>query len=123
MTTPTEPNKAAAPGGILPGMAMIAIFVLFVGMLTAFGALSGKYPGGARYVVLTVSTLMVLGVFGLLRLRRWGWALVSAGCLFMSMWNVYMERLMHVPGIFVMAGLYLVFFLYMVRPEVRERLH
>ena len=78
--TPESPQspKPVVTGGILPGMAMIAIFVLFVGMLTAFGALSGKYPGGARYVVLIVSTMMVVGVFGLLRLRRWGWALVTA---------------------------------------------
>jgi len=109
-------------GGILPGMAMIAIFVLFVGMITAFGALSGKYPGAARYVVLTVSTAMVAGVFGLLRLRRWGWALVTAGCLFMSLWNIYMSRIMHIPAILIMAGLYLLFFLYMIRTEVRERL-
>jgi len=107
--------------GILPGMAMIAIYMLVVGMVGAFGALNGRYPSG-RYVILAVSTLIVIGVFGFLRLRRWGWALVTAGCLSLALWIIHVSRITHNPGILVMAALNLCLFLYLVRPEVRERL-
>ena len=40
----------------------------------------------------------------------------------MSLWNIYMSRILHVPAILIMGALYLLFFLYMVRTEVRERL-
>lgn len=103
-------------------MAMVAIYVLMVAMVGGFGALNGRYPGGGRYVVLCVCTLLLVGVFGLLRLRRWGWALVTGGCLCLSLWAIYMSKMMHAPGILIMAGLNLCMFLYLIRTEVRERL-
>jgi hypothetical protein len=108
--------------GILPGMAMIAIYMLFVAMVGGFGALNGRYPGG-KYVILPICSLIVAGVFGFLRLRRWGWALLMGGCLVMSLWYIYMSRALHNPGLLVMGGLTLVFFLYLARPEVRDRVH
>jgi len=100
---------------------MVAIYMLVVGMVGAFGAINGRYPSG-RYVILTVCTLIVIGVFGFLRLRRWGWALITGGCLCLSLWIIHVSRVTHNPGILVMAGLNLCLFLYLVRTEVRERL-
>ncbi len=111
---PTRPT-------LLPGMAGIAIYVLFVAMIAAFGALNGKYPG-ANYVILPVSTAVIVGVFGFLRLKRWGWALVTGGCLSVCLWIIYMSHLQHAPAILIMAGLDFVFFLYLIRTEVRDRL-
>lgn len=133
MENPQAPKTATTPAGtkaalpirgaktLLPGMAMVAIYVLFVAMVGGFGALTGRYPSG-RYVVLLVCSLMVVGVFGFLRLRRWGWALVTAGCLLMSLWTIYISRVMHANSLLIMAGLNLCFFLYLVRTEVRDRL-
>jgi hypothetical protein len=64
----------------------------------------------------------LVGIFGLLRLRKWGWALVTAGCLFLAAEYSYNFSKTHewrglVPGLFVM-----VFFLYLVRQETRARL-
>jgi len=121
--TPDAPETPTpiVTGGILPGMAMVAVYMLIVGLVGAFGAINGHYPSG-RYVILTVCTLVVIGVFGFLRLRRWGWALVTGGCLSLALWIIYISRVTHNHGILIMAGLNLCLFLYMVRTEVRERL-
>jgi hypothetical protein len=110
------------PTGLLPGMAMVAIYMLFVGMVGGFGALNGRYPGG-RYVVLIICSLVVVGVFGFLRLKRWGWALVAGGALSLCLWSLYMSHIIHNPGLLIMAGLNLCLFLYLIRTEVRDRVH
>ena len=102
-------------------MAMVAIYMLIVAMVGGFGAINGRYPGG-RYVILSVCSLVVLGVFGFLRLKRWGWALVTGGCLSLCLWIIYMSHTLHNPGLLVMALLNLCLFLYLSRTEVRERL-
>jgi len=110
-------------GGILPGMAAISMFLLLVTMLNAFAALRGIFgTGAAKYGIFGVCTLLVIGVFGFLRLRRWGWALVTAGCLVMSIGDIYYFGHSHVAFFIVRALLELCFFLYLVRPQVRERL-
>jgi O-antigen/teichoic acid export membrane protein len=113
---------AGEVGGMLPGIAGICLYMLVVALIGVVGVFRGVYQGEARYVVLPVCTLIVVGVFGLLRLRRWGWALVMAGALLMSAMYGFMARTMHQPGMWVMAGLDFCFFLYLVRPETRERL-
>ncbi|HTH53912.1 MAG TPA: hypothetical protein VL495_08185 [Edaphobacter sp.] len=110
-------------GGMLPGVAGICMFMLLMTMLNAFAALRGTFgQGPSKYGVLAICTLLAAGVFGLLQLRRWGWALVLGGCLTLFLGNVMYFRISHAPP-FVVQGLFaLVFFLYLVRPEVRDRL-
>ena len=123
MPDPTpQTNRPAEAKGMLPGMAMVSIYMLIVAMVGGFGALNGRYAG-ARYVVLCVCTLVVVGVFGFLRLKRWGWALLTGGCLSLCLWIMYMSHVLHNPGMLVMALLNLCLFLYLIRTEVRERLH
>ena len=117
MSNQPQPHK-----GMLPGMAAIALFLLIVTMLNAFGALHGAFgPGAAKFGILGVCTLLVAGIFGLLRLRRWGWALVAGGCLVLALGDIYFFTRTHV-GFFMVRGLLeLCFFLYLARPEVRDR--
>lgn len=116
-------TPAGEARGILPGMAMIAIYLLILAMLNAFAAIHGNFGAGmARFGILGVSTLLVVGVFGFLRLQRWGWAIVTAGCILMSTADFYAYTKTHM-GFFVFRGLFsFLFFLYLVRNEVRERL-
>jgi len=109
--------------GMLPGVAGICLFLLFFTMVNVYGALRGAYGSGVgKYGVLTICTLLAAGIFGLLRLYRWGWALVLAGCLLVATGDMYFYSKTHV-AFFVIRGLFeLVFFLYLVRPEVRDRL-
>lgn len=109
--------------GMLPGVAGISLFLLVVVMVNAFAALRGAFgTGSSKYGVLVICTLLAAGIFGLLRLRRWGWALVLGGCLTLSLGNFFVFTRLHALPFLVQALFALLFFLYLVRPEVRERL-
>lgn len=108
---------------MLPGVAMICVFLIVSTLLNVYGAVSGAYGlGVAKYGVLAVCTLLAVGIFGLIRLTKWGWALVTAGCLLLATGDLYYFTRTHI-GFFLVRGLLtLIFFLYLVRPEIRERL-
>jgi len=124
MSDPEEIKKLEARAyGMLPGVAGIALFMLVLTMVNAFAALNGKFGAGAgKYGVLALCTLLAAGVFGLLRLRRWGWALVLGGCLTLCLGNLFVFEKTHVLPYLVQGLFALVFFLYLVRTEVRDRL-
>lgn len=110
-------------GQMLPGIAGICMFMMVMTLVNVYAGLTGVYGGGvAKYGILTLCTLLAAGIFGLLRLRKWGWALVSAGCLLFATGYFYYFSKVHV-GFFLVQGLFgLMFFLYLVRQETRERL-
>jgi drug/metabolite transporter (DMT)-like permease len=109
--------------GMLPGVAGICLFMVVLTLMNAFAALEGKFgTGRAKYGVLALCTLLAAGIFGLLRMRRWGWALVLGGCLTLCTGNLFVFEKTH-AGPFLLQGMFaLVFFLYLVRTEVRDRL-
>src|SRR6195952_3811308 len=106
-------TPAGERSGMLPGIAGICMFLLLVTMLNAFGALRGAFGSpAAKYSVLAICTLLLVGIFGLLRLLRWGWALVLGGCLVMSLGDLIFFAHTH-AGFFIVRGLLeMVFFLY-----------
>jgi hypothetical protein len=109
--------------GMLPGVAGICLFMLFLTMVNVYGALRNAFGNGVgKYGVLAICTLLAAGIFGLLRLYRWGWSLVLAGCLLLAAGDMYFFSKTHVT-FFMVRGLFeLVFFIYLVRTEVRDRL-
>jgi len=112
-----------AKGVMLPGVAAIALYMLFMAMMNAFGAVRGMFrTPAANYSVLAVCSLLVIGVFGLLRMQRWGWALVLGGAIFLALGDIFYFRLTHAPFLAVRALLEMVFFLYLIRTEVRDRM-
>ena len=116
-------TPAGEAGGMLPGVAMLCMYLLLLGLLNVFAAMRNTFgAGAAKYTILSLCTLLVVGVFGLLRLRRWGWAIVTAGCVLMAGGYFYGYHAAH-RAPFIIQGLFaLVFFLYLSRPEVRDRL-
>jgi hypothetical protein len=109
--------------GMLPGVAGICLFLLFFTMVNVYAALRNAYGTGfGKYGVLTICSLLAVGIFGLLRLNRWGWALVIAGCLLVSAGDLYFFSKTHVPFFLIRGAFEMVFFLYLVRTEVRDRL-
>jgi len=106
-------------GQMLPGVAGICLYMLVVALTGVFGAFRGAFP---PMIALPTCTLLVVGVFGLLRLRRWGWAMVTAGSLLISAMYGWMARSVAMPRLWVMAGLDFCMFLYLIRAEVRDRL-
>jgi hypothetical protein len=115
-------SEGSVRGRMLPGIAGIAMFMMFMTVANVYASLAGVYVGPAKYAVLALCTLLAVGVFGLLRLYKWGWALVTAGCLLVGTGFLYEFSKTHV-GFFLVQGLFgLMFFLYLVRQETRERL-
>lgn len=112
---------------MLPGMAMISLFVMVYALMNVIAAWRGLFGYGiTRYGTLGICSMLVVGVFGLLRLRRWGWALVLGGTLFTAFSYVLRFITSHLPinqgaGLLIWAAFFTVFFLYLVRDEVRER--
>jgi uncharacterized membrane protein (DUF2068 family) len=107
----------------LPGMAAIALWMLALAVLGVAGVLTGHYPrGGARVGILILCTVFAVAGLGLIRMRKWGWAL-TLGAVFCSMcFGAYSLFRFHQGQWVVMAVINLVFFLYLVRSEVIERL-
>ena len=113
----------ARAGGMLPGIAGVSMFMIFMTMLNAFAALRGTFgTNAAKYSVLAICTLLAVGVFGLLRLKKWGWAIVTAGCLLLSSGDFFFFEKTKSGFFLIRALLVLVFFLYLVRGSVRDRL-
>ncbi len=123
----TQPplNRSSGPSRNLPlpGMAAISLWMLGLSLIGVIGVLTHHYPaGGIRIAILVLSTLFAVAGLGLLRRRRWGWAL-SLGAVFLSMcFGFYSIFRFHQGQWIVMALVNLVFFLYLVRTEVIERL-
>ena len=109
--------------GLLPGVVGICLFMVALITINAVAAWRGSFgAGSAKDGVLALCILLAAGVLGLLRMRRWGWALVLAGCLTLALGNLFLFEKTH-AGQFLLQGLFaLVFFLYLVRTEVRSRL-
>ena len=116
-------ERADVKGQMLPGIAAICLYMIFMTMVNVYAALHGAFGAGAAKVgVLTLCTLLAAGIFGLLRLRKWGWALVTAGCLLFAAGDFYTFSKIHQAFLLVRGLFVLLFFLYLVRQETRERL-
>jgi uncharacterized membrane protein (DUF2068 family) len=102
----------------LPGMAGIALYMLAVSAVIAFGVVGHHIPA----TFLVVSLLTACASFGLLRQQRWGWALSLAATLLLMVYQFYILFRLHQAPAGIMGALNLVLFLYLVRPEVIERL-
>jgi uncharacterized membrane protein (DUF2068 family) len=107
----------------LPGMAAISLWMLALALMGVAGVLTGHYPaGGARVGILILCTVFALAGLGLMRLRKWGWAL-TLGAVFCSMcFGCYSLFRFRQTQWVVMVVINLVFFLYLVRSEVIGRL-
>ncbi len=116
-------ERAGVQGQMLPGIAAICLYMILMTMVNVYAALHGAYgAGAAKTGILTLCTLLAAGIFGLLRLRKWGWALVTAGCLLFAAGDFYSFSKIHQAFLLVRGLFVLAFFLYLVRQETRERL-
>jgi hypothetical protein len=120
---PTQPVATPVSKLPLPGMAAISLWMLVLAVMGVAGVFGGHYPsGGARVAILSLCTVFAAAGLGLIRKRRWGWAL-TLGAVFLSMcFGCYSLFRFHQGQWVVMIVINLVFFLYLVRPEVIGRL-
>src|SRR5277367_4683929 len=111
---PEQPGKKSLP---LPGMAGIALYMLVLSAVIAFGVIGHHYPP----LLLIISGLTACASFGLLRQQRWGWALSLAATFLLMSYQFYILVRFHQGEAGIIGALNLVLFLYLVRPEVLER--
>lgn len=110
-------TKPGGPGGLLPGMAVISLWMLAQCGLGLVGVIFHKLPVGAMVLCL----MFAVAANGLLKLKRWGWALTLGAAFFSMCYAAFVLFRFHQLPIVVMLLVNLVFFLYLIRPEVIER--
>jgi hypothetical protein len=103
----------------LPGLAAIALYLLLLAGTIVLGVVAGgRYPP----IYLVFSALFITACAGLLMLFRWAWALALAAVALLAAYNLWIFSRLHIAPALVQGLLNLIFFLYLIRPEVRSRL-
>ena len=102
----------------LPGLVAISLYLLLLSVVIVIGAVGGHYP--KLFLLLPVFLLASCG--GLLMLFRWAWVMALAAVLLLSGYNLWVFAQWHLAPSLIQGLLNLVFFLYLIRTEVREKL-
>ena len=103
----------------LPGLAFISLYLLALAGVIILGVVAGRhYPP----LFLIFAAAFIAASAGLMLLLRWAWALALAAVFLLAVYNLWIFTSQHQGPALVQGLLNLVFFLYLVRPEVRERL-
>ena len=114
-STDSAPKRQLLP---LPGLAAISLYLLLLAVVIVVGVVGGHYP--AVFLLLPVFLFAACG--GLLMLFRWAWAMALGAVLMLGGYNVWIFSRMHMFPALIQGLLNLVFFFYLVRTEVREKL-
>jgi uncharacterized membrane protein (DUF2068 family) len=124
-----EPNLGAQkppakdPAAKFPGVVAIALWMLLEALIGVAGVLTNHFATqSSRLSVLAFTTLLALAGLGLLRMKRWGWALALAAAFLTSTYGIYLIMRYHQNNYWVMTLANFVFFFYLVRPEILRRL-
>jgi len=103
----------------LPGLVFINLYLLALAAVIVLGVVAGQhYPP----LFLIFAAGFISASLGLMLLFRWAWALALAAVFLLVVYNLWIFSTRHQGAALVQGLLNLVFFLYLVRPEVRERL-
>jgi hypothetical protein len=113
--TAPSPKRELVP---LPALVAISFYLLLLAVVIVIGVVGGHYP--AVFLLLPVFLFAACG--GLLMLFRWAWAMALAAVLMLGGYNVWIFAHLHMVPALIQGLLNLVFFFYLVRTEVREKL-
>jgi hypothetical protein len=103
----------------LPALAFISLYLLVLAGVIVLGVVSGgHYPP----LFLAFAAIFIAASGGLLLLFRWAWALALAAVLLLAGYDLWIFSSQHQGAALIQGLLNLVFFLYLVRTEVRSRL-
>jgi hypothetical protein len=115
-----------APSGVpvqreilqLPGLLAISLYLLVLAGVLILGVVQQHYP----VLFLALAAAFLTTSAGLILLLRWAWAGAMAAVFLLACYNLWIFGSQHVGAAIVQGLLNLVFFLYLVRAEVRTRL-
>jgi hypothetical protein len=102
----------------LPGLIAIGLYMIVLAVINILGVVSGQ----ARPVLLIFSAFFIGAAMGLLMLLRWAWALTLAAMALLVALFLWKFAATHDFPYAIQGLLNLVFFLYLVRIDVREKL-
>jgi hypothetical protein len=102
----------------MPGLVAIGLYLVALAGVIIVGVAGGHYP--TLYLIFPV--FFFAAAAGLMLLFRWAWALALAAVLLMGILNVWIFSRQHVGPALVQGLLNWVFFLYLIRTEVRSKL-
>jgi len=109
------PQRDWAP---LPGLLAIGLYLLVLAGVIILGVVGRHYPA----IFLLVAAAFLTASAGLILLLRWAWAGALAAVFLLACYNLWIFGAQREAPALVQGLLNLVFFLYLVRAEVREKL-
>jgi len=110
------PRRGRLP---LPGLVAISFYLLALSAVMVFGVVSSRYYPP---LFLVLAAAFIAAAAGLLLLLRWAWAMALGAVFLLAVYNLWFFATQHQPPALIQGLLNLVFFLYLVRTEVRVRL-
>ena len=118
-----SPDKQAAPGAeerakLLPGIAAISLWMFFLCLMCLLGVSLHRLP----HIFLLFCVAFAAAGQGLIRLRRWGWALTLATVFLGGLWGLWTMIHSHQIDWIAMVLINAILFIYLIRPEVVTRL-
>jgi hypothetical protein len=114
----TATGVAAFSAAQLPGLIAISLYMLLLAGVTVVSVVAQR----AGFIYLVFSVFFIAGALGLLLLLRWAWALTLAAVAILSGSFLWGFSLQHSYSSLVQGLLNLLFFLYLVRTDVRVKL-
>jgi hypothetical protein len=103
----------------LPGLAAICLYLLALAGVIILGVVGGRhYPP----LFLVFAACFIACSAGLLLLLRWAWAMALGAVSLLAAYDLWIFFSQHETPVLVQGLLNLVFFLYLVRAEVRGKL-
>ncbi len=102
----------------LPGLLAISLYLLVLAGVLILGVVGRHYP--ALFLIFAAAFLTASA--GLILLLRWAWAAALAAVFLLACYNLWIFGAQHGAPPVVQGLLNLVFFLYLVRAEVRAKL-
>lgn len=112
-----EANKKGAER--LPGLAAISLYLLVLAGVIVVGVVAGRHYSP---LLLILAAAFIAASAGLLLRLRWAWAMALGAVTLLAAYDLWFFVSQHQPPALVQGLLNLVFFLYLVRPEVRGKL-
>lgn len=121
-TSEANNGQAQPPGRDLlplPGLAAISLYLLVLAGVIILGVVGGgHYP----FLFLIFAAAFMTASAGLLLLLRWAWAMALGAVALLAAYDLWIFSSRHQGPALVQGLLNLVFFLYLVRTEVRAKL-
>jgi hypothetical protein len=113
-----QPNAEAVKLSKLPGLMAMSAYMILLAVVAVVSVVQGRV--GLLYLIFPA--LFIASGLGLLLLLRWAWALTLAAVALLAGWFLWSFTTQHVSASLVQGLLNLVFFLYLVRTDVRKNL-